>query len=105
MYSEITKSLLAASRELAETRLKINRENGKVKNLEKIHYRFPTNVKVSCSDLSESLSTEDKVWTESDIARAAMYLGMKELENVHKQDKVVARSLMHLLSIKAKLFK
>ncbi len=105
MYSEITKSLLAASKELAETRLKLNRENGKVKNLEKIHYRFPTKVKVKCSDLSQSLSTESKTWTESDIARAAMYLGMKELESVYKQDKIVARSLMHLLSIKAKLFK
>lgn len=105
MFSTITKNLLAASRELAETRLEINRKNGKSPNMEKIHYRFPTRVKYSCEKMSNNLSTNDKEWTESDVARAAMYLGMKELEAVYNEDKVVARSLMHLLAIKAKLFK
>lgn len=105
MFSEVTKALLSASRELAETRLKLDREKGKVENLEKIHYRFPTKVKPKCQELSDLLSTDSKTWTESDIARAAMYIGMKELESVCKKDKTVARSLMQLLSIKSKLFK
>lgn len=105
MFSTITKNLLAASRELAETRLEINRKKGKSPNMEKIHYRFPTKVKYSCEEMSANLSTEEKEWTESDVARAAIYIGMKELQAVYDEDKVVARSLMHLLSIKAKLFK
>ena len=44
-------------------------------------------------------------WNKSDIARAAMYLGLKQLNEVMNHDPKKANGLMHIIKIRAALGK
>ena len=105
MFSETTQQLLKASEELAKTRESISSKPSKKSPMEKIHYRFNSQTKNEISELAFNISSKDSKWSESDVARAAMYIGMKQIKEVLDHDKKQANGLMHIIKLRLKFFK
>lgn len=105
MFSETTQQLLKASEELAKTRESITSKPAKKSPMEKIHYRFNSQTKSEISELAFNISSKNSKWSESDVARAAMYIGMKQIKEVLEHDKKQASGLMHIIKLRLKFFK
>lgn len=102
MYSEATKALLEASEHMAQLRAEQAAKKAKQKQtMSPINVRFPSSVESGCKMLDEKMEN----WNKSDIARAAMYLGLKQLNEVMTHDPKKANGLMHLIKMRAALGK
>lgn len=107
MFSETTKKLLDAARQirdLKDEQKKLAEGKKKVQPMEKIHYRFPAKTKSECAKLAKSLSFDGFDYSESEVARAALHIGLQELERVKQKDKRCAQSLMKIIGMRHKLF-
>lgn len=106
MYSEITQELLEAHAHIEQMRAELaakrsmERKNKKTVQMEKLHYRFQPSAKSGICMLSEKLN-----FTESEIARAAMHLGLQQLNEVYERDQKKVNSLMHVIKLRAMLGK
>lgn len=105
MFSETTKQLLEASKAVSDIKLDLEKKKSKKEPMSPLNYRYLTSTKKEIEDLSFNLSSPTKKWSESEVARAAMYLGMKQIQEVLDQDKTQANSLMHIIKLRLKFFK
>ena len=102
MYSEATKALLAASEHMDDVRAELAAKKRKKKQtMSPLNVRFPSSVESGCNMLDQSMEN----WNKSDIARAAMYLGLKQLNEVMNHDPKKVNGLMHIIKIRAALGK
>lgn len=100
-----TEKLLAAIDEIESLRSELKKKKETEKNkqtMEKLNYRFPSTIKHGIKTISDDLEM-----SESDIARVAMYLGMKELlSTARKSDGVrIAKGTIHINKIRIMLDK
>lgn len=105
MFSETTKQLLEASKKLGVMREELGSGKKSKPTMKPLNYRFQSGVKSSIEDLSFNLSSDAHKWSESEVARAAMYLGLKQLEEVYSNDKKQATGLMHVIKLRLSFFK
>lgn len=106
MFSETTKQLLEASKAIGQVRAELEAKKLKKQPMSPLNYRFQNTAKFKIKDLSDSLSIgEGKDWSESEVARAAMYLGLKQIREICDEDKKQAKGLMHIISIRLKFNK
>lgn len=106
MYSEITNELLAATAQVEEMRAELAaKKRSKKEVMKPINYRFPSSVKSGCEMMAENVADSDFAWNESDIARAAMYLGLQQLNEVYERDNKKLNGLMHVIKMRAALGK
>ena len=101
MYSEITKELLEASAQIESMRAELACKKRKKQVMKTLRVRFPSSVNSGC----EILSDEFDNWNKSDIARAAMYLGLQQIKEVLDRDPKKANGLMHVIKLRAALGK
>jgi hypothetical protein len=69
--------------------------------MEKLNYRFGKGVQKECEALAEVF----EVHNQSDIARSAMAIGLRELRKMIDKDLVMANGLVHIGKIRHDLFK
>lgn len=102
MYSEITESLLEAIAHIESERVKLEREKSEKKEvMETLKVRFPSSINSGCEMISEEFDN----WNKSDVARAAMYLGLKQIKEVLDRDPNKANGLMHVIKLRTDLLK
>lgn len=106
MYSEITTQLLEASAQIESMRAELAAsKKSKKDTMKSLNYRFPSSAKTGCEMMAEKVSNADLKWNESDIARAAMYLGLQQLNEVFDRDEKKLNGLMHIIKMRAALGK
>lgn len=69
--------------------------------MEKLNYRFGKGVQTECEAIAEMLEAHNQ----SDIARSAMAIGLRELRKLIDKDLVMANGLVHIGKIRHDLFK
>lgn len=101
MYSETTKKLLEAVSDLEEIRRQVEEEKKKKskKKKRKLHYLFSDKSHDDIVKLSKSQSMNN-LFNESEIARAAMYIGLQSIKDAMKDDPKRARGLIHISKLK-----
>ena len=100
MFSETTKQLLEASKKISLLRTELELNKPKKQPMSSINYRFKQSTKSEIEGLSFDLSNVHRNWSESEVARAAMYLGLKQLREVYDHDKNQANGLMHIIKMR-----
>lgn len=104
--NETTKQLLEASKAIGQVRAELEASKSKKQPMTALNYRFQNIAKEQIKNLSRDLSLGDgKNWSESEVARAAMYLGLKQIREVQDEDKKQAKGLMHIIALRMKLIK
>lgn len=69
--------------------------------MSKLNYRFGRGVQSECEAIAEILDDHNQ----SDIARSAMAIGLRELRKLIDKDLVMANGLVHIGKIRHDLFK
>lgn len=69
--------------------------------MSKLNYRFGKGVQAECEAIAETLDAHNQ----SDIARSAMAIGLRELRKLVENDLSMANSLVHIGKIRHDLFK
>lgn len=100
MFSETTKELLEASKKIGDLRVELESKKNKKQPMGPLNYRFKKSTKSEIEDLSCKLSGVHRSWNESEVARAAMYLGLKQLREIYDHDKKQANGLMHIIKMR-----
>lgn len=100
MFSETTKELLEASKKIGDLRVELESKKKKKQPMGPLNYRFKKSTKSEIEELSCKLSDVHRNWNESEVARAAMYLGLKQLREVYDHDKKQASGLMHIIKMR-----
>lgn len=104
--NETTKQLLEASKAIAHVRAELEASKSKKQPMSALNYRFQSIAKDQIKELSRDLSLGDgKDWSESEVARAAMYLGLKQIREIQDDNKKQAKGLMHIISLRLKFKK
>lgn len=103
MYSEATVELLAAKAQIEELRAELAAKRAMQKpTMETLKVRFPSSIDSGCEMLADKM---DDKWSKSDIARAAIYLGLKQINEVLERDPKKANGLMQVIKLRAALGK
>ena len=105
MFSETTAQLLDASKKISELRVELEQIKKKKEPMCALNYRFKKETKTEIEDLALNLSSVNRKWTESDVARAAMYLGIKQIMEVYEHSQKQANGLMHVIKLREKFQK
>lgn len=106
MYSEITNQLLEAAAHVEDMRAELSaKKNKKKETMKPLNYRFPTSAKSGCEMMADKSESLELNWNESDIARAAIYLGLQQLNEVYERDGKKFNGLMHVIKMRAALGK
>ena len=69
--------------------------------MEKLNYRFGKGVQIECEEIAEMFESHNQ----SDIARSAMALGLRELRKMIDKDLTMANGLVHIGKIRHDFFK
>lgn len=102
MLSETTKQLLEARKEIEKLKKQLADEKSKKNTMKPMKVRFPSSAESGCEMLAGKY---DWKWSKSDIARAAIYLGLQQLNEVSEISKEQINGLMHVIELKQKLKK
>lgn len=103
MLSETTKELLAARDQIKVLKAELEAAKTKKKaTMETLKVRFPTSIHSGCDMLADQY---DWQWNKSDVARAAMYLGLQQLNEVGESGFNRINGLMHIINLRMKFQK
>ncbi|AUR84942.1 coil containing protein [Vibrio phage 1.064.O._10N.261.52.E2] len=102
MLSETTKELLEARKQIKELKAQIAAEKTKKPTMKPMSVRFHSSAESGCEMLANKY---DWQWSKSDIARAAMYLGLKQLNEVSNMSEKQLNGLMHVINLRCKFGK
>lgn len=107
MNTKETDDVLAFINELQDAKAELDKAkaDGIKKTLkQKLNYLFSPSVKSRVNKLSSSKFTDG--FNDSDVARAAMYIGLSQLEEaVKEKDERRVRGLLHLAKLRSSLGK
>jgi|GEM_PF-4968127 len=102
MYSKETEALLEAMAHMEQLKAELAAKKASQRpNMDTLKVRFPSSVHSGCEMLADKMDN----WNKSDIARAAIYLGLQQLNEVLERDAKKANGLMHIIKIRAQLGK
>ena len=103
MLSESTRELIEARKQIKELQAELDAaKNYKKPTMKPLKVRFPSSVESGCEMLADKINEQ---WSKSDVARAAMYLGLKQLNEVSEMGDKKVNGLMHIISLRYKFQK
>jgi hypothetical protein len=97
MYTETTKELLESIVEIEDIRAKEKKKKKKPLK-QRLNYLFTKKSSSDIKDIAENPLMEG--FSESEIARAAMYIGLSEIQKAIEKDRKHARGLLHISRLK-----